>query len=131
MCRLVQVATLDPRKGVLQGKDRLFAARAFFEVAMPSPTLAWPSLLFVCITCLTGLRSCDVARSQYRLKSDECCGDCTVQALQLQKDKKVQLAQAKPHGPITVTPAQRWDTRRSVQLSGSQSTAMPDSESQL
>lgn len=79
----VQEAVLAPRQGVLKGRDRLFAARAFFE------------------------------------------------ALQLQKDKKVQLTQKEPLGPIVVAPAVNWDRRHSLPLQQSQSTAGFDSESQL
>lgn len=74
---------LAPQQGVLKGRDRLFAARAFFET------------------------------------------------LQLQKDKKVRLAQAAPFDDIAVTPARNWDRRNSVQLSQSQSTGLDGSESQL
>lgn len=79
----VKEAVLAPQQGVLKGRDRLFAARAFFET------------------------------------------------LQLQKDKKVRLAQAAPFGDIAVTPARNWDRRNSVQLSQSQSTGLDGSESQL
>lgn len=153
-CRLIfqQVleAVLAPRQELLKEKDRLYAARAFFEALQLQKDKkvccfrlqGYPeapqhdSCGLACVVscaCHPGqqLGPClDVSSGKY-LQVVVPFGYPGTQRITVLNGAQVKLTQEEPLGPIVVAPAANWERRHSLALQPSQRTAGFDSESQL